>query len=448
MEVVISAAVLLLVVLGVMAALDAVAGTAGANKARTVAAVLAEKDQEELRSLKTADLNQLESLIPGPRTVTVDGVPYTITSDAQLVTDAGGEDISCALDDGEGSFVRITSTVKSPMTGAKVKPVTISSIVAPEPGSGTLVAMVKNAKDEPVVNMPVQATLTDGPSKSVRTNDGGCAVFGAMESGSYTVQVDQLNWVDPDGNQEVTKTATVSSGTLTTVEFLYDLGATLTVEVATTPATTVTPPPAQYDDSYGIIAGHNGISTGFRSFPQASAVQTHTLRGLFPFHEDAYTIYSGTCTDADPIAGTRPADYFDLLDNPQEGPVDATPELTPGEARTITIYEQAINLNATWSSSAITSTTGEQAFAYAYPKAGACGTPTRIPLGTVVAGKAQRPGVPFGTYDVCVERFKSTSPNSGWYRRTITDVAVSASPGTAVQDVALTTTSTRARCLT
>ena len=80
MEVVVSAAVLLLVVLGVMAALDAVAGTAGANKARTVAATLAEKDQEELRSLMTADLNQIHSVIPGPRTVKVDGVQYTVSS--------------------------------------------------------------------------------------------------------------------------------------------------------------------------------------------------------------------------------------------------------------------------------------------------------------------------------------------------------------------------------
>src|SRR5262245_28836900 len=144
MEVVVSAAVLLLVVLGVMAGLDAVAGTAGANKARTVAASLAEKDQEELRSLMTVDLNRIRSVIPGPRTVNVDGVPYKIESDAQLVSDVGGEDISCALDDGEGSYVRITSTVSSPMTGAKVKPVVISSIVAPEPGSGALVAMVRD----------------------------------------------------------------------------------------------------------------------------------------------------------------------------------------------------------------------------------------------------------------------------------------------------------------
>ena len=449
MEVVVSAAVLLLVVLGVMAALDAVAGTAGANKARTVAATLAEKDQEELRSLKTADLNRLEELIPEPRTVYVDGVPYEITSEAKLITDADGEDISCALEDGEGSYVRITSTVKSPVVGKRIKPVKMSSIVAPEPGSGTLVAMVRNAKDQPVVDMPVQATLTDGPSKSVMTNDAGCAVFGAVESGSYEVEVDQLDWVDPDGRQEVIKTATVSSGTLTTVEFLYDLGATLTVNVAATPAGTTL---SQFDDSYGIIAGHNGISTSFRQFPDAttplsSAIQTHTLRGLFPFHEDAYTIYSGTCLDADPIAGTRPDNYFELLNVPDNGPVDATPELTPGERRTITIFEQAINLNATWSGAPITHgspSASNQAYAYAYPKAGACSTPARIPLGTVVAGRAQRPGVPFGTYDVCVERWRDSS--NGWYHRRITDVPVNTAPGTAVQNVALTTTSTRTRC--
>ena len=43
---------LVIVVLGVLAAIDAVTGTAGANKARTVAAALAEKDQEQLRSLR------------------------------------------------------------------------------------------------------------------------------------------------------------------------------------------------------------------------------------------------------------------------------------------------------------------------------------------------------------------------------------------------------------
>ena len=156
-------------------------------------------------------------------------MPYTIESDAELVTDAGGEDISCSLDDGEGSYIRITSTVTSPMTGAKVKPVVISSIVAPEPGSGALVAKVVNARDDPVKNMPVQAI---GPETTTKvTNDAGCAVFGAVTAGAYEVKVNQHGWVDPEGEQEVIKTATVSAGTLTTVDFVYDVAATLTVNV-------------------------------------------------------------------------------------------------------------------------------------------------------------------------------------------------------------------------
>ena len=111
------------------------AGTAGANKARTVAATLAEKDQEELRVADDRATSTGSARDPRrPRRSTVDGVPYTIESEAEWVTDTGGEDISCALDDGEGSYIRITSTVTSPMTGAKVKPVVIIEHRGPQPG--------------------------------------------------------------------------------------------------------------------------------------------------------------------------------------------------------------------------------------------------------------------------------------------------------------------------
>lgn len=400
MEVVVSAAVLLLVVLGVMAGLDAVAGTAGANKARTVAASLAEKDQEELRSLMTVDLNRIRSVIPEDRTVSVDGVPYKIESDADLVTDAGGEDISCALDDGEGSFIRITSKVSSPMTGAKVKPVVISSIVAPEPGSGVLVAKVVNAKDEPVVNLPVQAV---GPENRTKvTNEAGCAVFGAITAGAYDVTVNQVNWVDPDGDQLVKKTATVSAGALTSVDFVYDVAARLTVNVESYYGG---PPAArQVDNAYGVIAAHTGISTVNRIFPGAASLSaTHTLDGLFPF-EDAYKIYSGRCADQDPTLFQD--DYFDVY-------LSAAPELDPGQQSAITILEPPVIINATFSRTIYDS------HVYAYPRGGTCDDPVRYDMGTVVSGRAQRPGLPFGTYDVCVQFMRD---DGRWYRHTVTGV--------------------------
>jgi hypothetical protein len=401
MEVVVSAAVLLLVVLGVMAGLDAVAGTAGANKARTVAASLAEKDQEELRSLMTVDLNRIRSVIPEDREIEVDGVPYTIESDADLVTDAGGEDISCALDDGEGSFIRITSKVSSPMTGAKVKPVVISSIVAPEPGSGVLVAKVVNAKDEGVVNLPVQAV---GPeSRTKVTNEAGCAVFGAVTAGTYDVTVSQVGWVDPDGNQLVKQTATVSAGTVTTVDFVYDVAARLTVNVASSYG--ATPVPASTDNSYGVTAAHTGIFNGHRIFPGAAALATtHTLNGLFPF-EDAYKIYSGRCADQDPTLFQE--NYFDVY-------TAAAPELDPGQQAAITILEPPVIINATFSRVPLSS------HVYAYPRGDTCTDPVRYDMGAVLAnGRAERPGLPYGTYDICVH-FQRDSTR--WYRHTVTGV--------------------------
>jgi hypothetical protein len=400
MEVVVSAAVLILVVLGIFAGLDAVAGTAGANKARTVAATLAEKDQEELRSLMTVDLNRIRTVIPGPREVDVDGVTYVVESDAQLVTDTSGEDISCSLDTGEGSFIRITSKVTSPMTGAKVKPVVISSIVAPEPGSGALVAKVVDARDNPVKNLPVQAIGPETITKT--TNDAGCAVFGAVTAGAYQVKVNQTGWVDPEGDQEVIKTATVSAGTLTTVDFIYDIGATLTVNIQSLYGG----PPAvlNTDNSYGVIAAHTGILTGYRQWTTATASTPHTLNRLFPF-EDPYKIFSGRCMDQDPTGFQE--NYFDVY-------TAAAPTLTPGQISTITVLEPPVNLNATFTQ------TSSNSRVYAYPRSGTCGDPAVYDMGTVSGGQATRRALPFGTYDICVQ-FTRASSGSIW-RRTITGV--------------------------
>jgi hypothetical protein len=423
MEVVISAAVLLLVVLGILAALDSVAGTAGANKARTVAAALAEKDQEELRSLKTADLNNIRSLIPGPRTVNVDGVPYTIKSDAVIVNDATGEDISCTLEDGSGSFVRITSTVTSPVTGAKVKPVVLSSIVAPEPGSGTLVARVVNAENKAVKNLPVQAI---GPeTKTKATNDAGCAVFGSMTAGAYEVKVNQLGWVNTEGDQEVIKTATVAAGTLTTVDFVYDVGATVNVTVRTRYGSPVATP---LDPGSSVVAAHTGILTGLRIFPEAAplAATSHTLQRLFPF-EDPYLIYSGRCAGADPTGFDE--NYFE---NPLYS--GAAPTLEPGESRNVTLYEPAVNINATFSQ------TYNNSRVYAIPRTTGCGDPAIYDLGVVTATRAAtNPGLPFGTYDICVQ-FRRSSNNT-YYRRTFPGINNNNANGTPVQNLAVTTSS-------
>jgi Tfp pilus assembly protein PilV len=393
MEVIVAAAVLVIVILGALAAIDSVTSTAGANKARTVASALAEKDQEQLRALRTAELSNLKALIPAPRDVTVDRLKYTITSDAQWVTDAQGANISCALTGGDGSFLRITSTVTTKARG--VRPVVLTSIVAPQPGSGTLTVIVKNAAGAGVKNLGVEATGPAGASTKT-TDANGCAIFGAVDSGAYSLRLDQSGWMGTNCAQQATKTANVAAGSLTTVEMLYDQEATGTVNVQTLipPATT---PVA--DPSTGVTVAHTGLQTQFCTVPATAPATPATSFGLelFPF-KTPYKVFAGRCLGADPSKYGVTA--------------VSTPTLTPGgSAGTITVREPATKITVTRG----TGTPRSGAYIHAYPTGADCDE--EIILGpTLSTGIVANPGLPFGDYEVCAD-WKSGS--STWKTSTI-----------------------------
>jgi hypothetical protein len=389
MEAVVAAAVLVLVVMGVLAAMDAASGTAGANKARTVAATLAEEDQERLRGMATADVDAGSF---GSRDVTVANVKYTITSKAEWVRDATGETVSCSTEAGQASYMRITSTVTSAATGAALKPVVLSSIVAPRAGAasqGTLAVMVKNAAGLPVVNLPVEAT---GPmTRTELTNEAGCAVFGLLDPGSYQVKLNTGGWVDKAGTPTPIQTATVTHGNVSTLEFAYDKASSLTVQVKTRLVDGSERP----DPSTSVVAANTGVPpSGFRLLKPASPATTIALGNLFPF-PDGYTVYSGTCPGADP-ANFVP-DYYAS----HQGVVTLAPGVPGG---TISVLEPAINLQVTRGGNQAEAPTFEepQSRAYIYVKTAGC-TPERFEITPLErGGRLPNPGFPFGDYDICV----------------------------------------------
>src|SRR3954447_17846129 len=85
-EVIVSAAVLAIVAMAVLAGIDGATASSGREKARAVAANIAEKDQERLRGLSVQTLS-LGAAIPQAPAVTIDGVTYNTTSKAEWVTD-------------------------------------------------------------------------------------------------------------------------------------------------------------------------------------------------------------------------------------------------------------------------------------------------------------------------------------------------------------------------
>jgi Tfp pilus assembly protein PilV len=389
-EVVVSAAVLVIVVMGVLAGLDALSRTAAANQSKTVGATLAEKDIERLRAFRTEDLTELAKLDEKKSYVTVGKITYEITSKVELVADTTGEEVSCSVATGKGRYLRITSTVK----GGGAKPVVMSSIVAPQPNKGTLTALVRNAKNDPVKDMPVQAI---GETPDVQTtNELGCAIFDDSEAGSYLLRLNQSGWVNVDGVQQYDLPGTVSPGNVTTVEFKYDLAGSFPVTIVNSAGTT------ESSTSFGLMADHTGVSTGFR---QTGA---SPFTSMFPFFEAPYEVYSGDCT------GNNPSNWIN--DYYATHPL-AVAQVDPGvNGASRTVLEPSVNVNVSYKATSNgTVSTVSGATIYAYPRTAGC-TARRVAVGTTnSAGNSTTPGLPFGQYDLCVQYARTVSgTNKSW----------------------------------
>ena len=187
-ELVVSAALLIVIVTGTFSAFDQASATSGSIKSRATGAGVAQQDQERLRAFKAVALSNYRET----RTQTVAGVPYTVVSRVDWVSDGTGT-TSCATNGtAKADYLHLTSTVTWPRMGP-VKPVQLDSLLAPPAGSfsqaqGTLIVSAQNPAGQPVSGVPVTAV---GPqSLSDTTNSLGCVVWGFVTAGNYTVSVE------------------------------------------------------------------------------------------------------------------------------------------------------------------------------------------------------------------------------------------------------------------
>lgn len=385
-ETLISAAILVAVLIAVLASLDAASHTAAINRSRTVAAGLAEQDLERLRALPAATLATYDK---PPRPVMAGNVEYTVASSAEWVHDASGAPASCSSDGKRADYIRIKSTVTSNVVGKRVKPVEMTSIVAPRVGSfganqGTLGVQLKNESGAPVPNMPV--TITGPVTQTDATNTLGCAVFGHIAAGAYNVTASRPGWVDVSGNQTLSHAANVSAGTKQTVSLQYAQAASVTVNFdtevrgkksgATSPALT---------------AANPGLPTATRVFKPGGASGTITASGLYPF-PDGYSFYSGGCATSDPEAFVT--DYFST--NPGFVKVGA------GGSASVTVREPAFNLRVTRGPNENSAAPLSSAYVVVTSAEPGC-TDKFVFDGVNPNGTLPEPGLPFGKYIVCAD---------------------------------------------
>lgn len=211
-EVLVSALMVAVIAAAVATALIAGIQTVSDQRARSRAAALAQLDQERLRGLSAVQLTDLAPPNQQVRTVTVGGVTYTITSTANFLNSTGGS--ACgSTGAGAAAYYEVISSVTWPTNHRS--PVVMESQITP-PAGGTLLV---NTVDQTGTALPGVTVTANGPSSATGVTDTqGCAIFGGLSTGDYTLGITDAGYVNdndvPADPLNVSATVT-STGTAT-----------------------------------------------------------------------------------------------------------------------------------------------------------------------------------------------------------------------------------------
>jgi type II secretory pathway pseudopilin PulG len=306
-EIMVGTVVLVIAGLGIYQGLDRASQASGQNRNRSVAAYLAQQDQERMRSLDTSVLVGYAST-PNVRTVSVSGTNYTVTSNVAYANDSNGVSTGCTSASTLATYLKISSTVTDP-TG-KNGSVKLDSLLSPRSDqAGAAVQIVDRTGTNGVAGVPV--TLVEAPSLNGSTDSSGCLQFGFLRGTNYHVSFSKAGYVDKDGNNAVTnQPITVVTGTSSLTQFTYDVGGALTASFRDTTGSSNTARGRGFTVFQSGLSGNQERSfmTGTSHTDASSATPQNggsftSPMTLFPF-TSSYSVWAGTCDAAKPTSAT------------------------------------------------------------------------------------------------------------------------------------------------
>ncbi len=293
-EVLVAVFVLAAVAVGLVVVMGGSLRLVGGSRHRTVAANLAGQEMDTVRATAFADLPLGQ--VVRTEAVGAPPVPYTITREAEWVTrDASGG--ACDAPPGERpAYLRVDVTVTWPNMGG-VQPVRAHTLLTPpvgafDPNSGHIAVKVMDRDGLPEGGILIVLAGPQGSSQV--TNSDGCAFFAFLPAGDYTVTASAPGYVDLQGVAEPSQPASVIVGSTASVQFQYDLAATLSLSLVGKDEGG--PAPATVPVS---LANTHLLPAGVRVVPGSGSPRV--IGSLFPY-ADGYEVWAGDCSDADPAA--------------------------------------------------------------------------------------------------------------------------------------------------
>ncbi len=383
-EVVISALLLAVIVVGTLTGLNSANRATSQDRARSQADVLAQQEEEQFRSLPVLKLSELsETHEPVVHEVNASGTKYKIVSTAKYIDDETAT-LSCNASTPNANYIQTSSEVTWAPLG-NGKPVIETSIISPPPDAA-IIARVTNATGEPVPGMSVDST---GPSTlSTVTSADGCAIL-AVLPGEYTLNVFKPGYVDQNGYSNSDEDAISNTPFYVTAEesvkvpFEFDLAGTLEVGFQDPTNPSKSPPP-QGDM---IVVANVGMNPAFKHFGVLSSYgEKVTSKTLFPF-TTKYSVYAGSCEADDPH----------VVNSANGEP--PTVSVLGGKTATATVGMPPVNVQV-WSG---TSSAHGSQLAGVTGIITDTGCETKRSFITESGGVLPHPNLPYGKYNLCVE---------------------------------------------
>ena len=379
-EVLISALVIVAVVVATLSGLNNANHATSLDRERSQADALAQQDEDQLRSepvTKLSELSETHEVLE--QEVTSGGTHYTITSTAQYKSDSTGT-ASCTSSSAKADYIETTSTVTWPAIGSS-KPVVETGIVSP-PADSALIVQVLGASGEAVPKMTVEAS---GPSAiSTETSTDGCAIL-AVKPGEYSLNVKRAGYVDQYGYTESNKDPHYSASFYviaeSTAKRSFEFAPAGGIEAKFTGANAE-------DDTF---VAFNALTT-LKEFGKLESYHATESTGavLFPF-ASKYTVYAGNCEADLPTSNGQAS-------NPEV-------EIKPGAISPISIPVAAVNISVNSGTKAVPGT-AINSFTGTLEDTG-CKTVRKF---TATTGVLPKPGMPFGSYALCVTATVAGNP--------------------------------------
>lgn len=299
-EIVVAAALLGVVTVGVMSSLDVAARVSGNQKGKVVAGNLAEAEMERLRGMSIEQLGTVSSEAPEQRVI--DGATYTITRTASWVADTKGSELPCAVTGGN-TYMKVRTRVT---WGADQK-VELDGIIAPGARGvsrtyGALaIRFVNSADGQPIAG--VSASLASGAGHTAPpaglSDANGCIVWSSVPAGTWTMTASKSGWITADEQTTLVRELNVLGADAVFNEYQLFQGARISGSFYSTVSGTNYP---SAPEAY-IVQG--GGQTRELTLPAgATTFQTPWLRADL----GTYKVYAGACTESE-LGATVPATY-------------------------------------------------------------------------------------------------------------------------------------------